>query len=328
MTRERLRAAWGGWPGRIARVLIALLPLWWLSKRLDWRDVAAHARQVGPWPLAGACLAMFMSNLIGSFRWQIMLRAYGAPRVPSVLELLRHNLIGGYFNVLPSGVAGDAVRGARVYRFLPSLTASYVVVFVERICGLVGLCLIAATAMATTRELRSDVVAVTLELGLLGALGLASVVLLLPFAMDRRPSLRARLLAVPLLGAVLSRIPVARSGARLALAVGLSVFTQGSMIAATALVLRPLAPEVSVLTCARIVPAVILFTYIPLTPGGLGQREAAYVYLFGLAGVAASVATTASLLVFAAVMVLAGIGGLCLLAERVFDLDRSGAHRW
>ncbi len=97
--------------------------------------------------------------------------------------------------------------------------------------------------------------------------------------------------------------------------IGSAAEATGAMIAA----------EVTVVTCAPEVPAAILFTYVQLTPGGLGQREAAYVYHYGLAGVAASVATTTSLLVFSAAMTLAGVGGLCPLAERIFDLDRGDA---
>ncbi len=82
-----------------------------------------------------------------------------------------------------------------------------------------------------------------------------------------------------------------------------------------------LAPTVTLLVCARVVPAVILTTYIPLTPGGLGQREVVFRYMFGLVGVAPDAAVATSLLFFAMLMALAAMGGLCLLAERALGLD-------
>lgn len=317
-----LAALWGGWPGRVLRVALSLLPLWWLSERVAWAEVWRQARLVGALHLGAALLAAFGSYAVGCVRWRVMMQAYGAHDPPSLGALLRHNLIGGYFNVLPSGVAGDAVRGHRVRRHLPSLGVSYTVLFVERLTGLLGLCLVAGGAIAASRELQGDAVALTLEFALLGAFGLSSVVLFLPFALARSPSLRARVGRIPVAGAVLTRIPPAHSLAGPLLATALSVLTQGSVVLSIALLLRPIAPGVTLATCARVVPAVILFTYVPLTPGGLGQREAAFVYLFGLAGVSAAVATATSLMFFAITMTIAALGGGLLLAERAFGWER------
>lgn len=310
------------WAGRLLRLLLAILPLWWLSTKVAWGDVWLSARRVGFASMSASFVAAFASYLFGCIRWRIMMRAYGAREVPSVLTMLRHNLIGGYFNVLPSGVAGDAVRGHRVQQYLPSLATSYTVIFVERITGLLGLCVIAGAAILLSNELHADTVALTLELGLLGAFGLSLVVLFLPYVLLKRPALRDRwLMKVPVVGDLLAKIPPARSLRGPLLATLLSVLTQGVVILSVALLLRPLAPSVSFVTCARIVPAVILFTYVPLTPGGLGQREAAFVYLFGLVGVSASIATATSLLFFGIGMALAGLGGLTLLLERTFSIE-------
>jgi len=301
---------------------MSLLPLWWLSQRVAWVEVWRQAQRVGAFNLVAALVAAFGSYAIGCVRWRVMMQAYGAHDPPTLPALLRHNLIGGYFNVLPSGVAGDAVRGHRVRRHLPSLGVSYTVLFVERITGLLGLCLVAGGAIAVSRELQGDAVALTLELGLLGAFGLSSVVLFLPFALARSPSLREKVGRIPVAGAVLTRIPPAHSLAGPLVATVLSVFTQSSVVLSIALLIRPLAPAVTLATCARVVPAVILFTYVPLTPGGLGQREAAFVYLFGLAGVSAAVSTATSLMFFGISMTLAGLGGALLLAERAFGWER------
>lgn len=311
-----LRRAWQSWPGSVARFAIALLPLWWLSRRIDWSEVFSRASALGPVPLALSFACIMGSVTVGAFRWRVMLKAYGAEHPPSVLTLLHHNLVGQYFNVLPSGVAGDAVRGLRVHRSLGSLPLSYIVLFVERLAGLLGLCLIAAAAFALTPGLLDGLVATAFELALLAALGLSSVVLALPYVLSRAPGLRHLVSRIPIIGPMILRIPPARSMRGVLFAVVLSVFTQGTVILAIATLIGRLSTAATLLVCARITPAIILFTYIPLTPGGLGQREWAFVTLFNQVGVAPSASLAASLLYFGISLSVSAVGGLALLSER------------
>jgi uncharacterized membrane protein YbhN (UPF0104 family) len=73
-----------------------------------------------------------------------------------------------------------------------------------------------------------------------------------------------------------------------------------------------------------VVPAVVLFTYLPITPGGVGQREVVAVHLFSLARVPPSAAAAASLLLFALFLALGVLGGLCLVLERALGWERDG----
>lgn len=312
-----LRAAWQGWPGRILRLGVALVPIFYLFKRVDWRDVWDHARQVGATSMLLSWLALVFATFIGSVRWGVMMRAYGATETPPLGRMMLHNMVGHWFNVLPSGVAGDAVRAHRVRRYLPTPATSFVVIFVERIAGLVGLCIVALAALAVAPSRGSDIVAWTMRAGVLGAFGLGAGVFGLPYVLSRRPGLRELVLRIPIAGPLIAWIPPARDARRVPVAALMSVFTQLPTVAAMAIPVLALSPQTDPATAFRIIPAVILFTYIPLTPGGFGQREAAFVALFGTVGVSRAAALTSSLLVFAAMMALAATGGLCLLAERL-----------
>lgn len=316
-TPSRLRRAWGTWPGRVLRLFIAALPLYWLFRRLDWREVVREAAAVGPAGIALAFGCVFTSVLVGAVRWGVMLRAYGATDLPPLRTMLRHNLVGLWFNLLPSGVAGDAVRGHRVRHHAGGLATSYTVLFVERVSGLLGLCLIAGLSTLSPVSIRSDAVSWTLGLGLLGAAGLSAMLLVVPFAIARRPSLRAWAGRVPVLGPMVVKVPPPRSLLGPLLSVLLSVLTQGALVVCVYFLLSPLSPVATFGVCARVVPAVILVTYIPITPGGLGQREAAFTGLFGLAGVPGTMAVAASLLFFAEIVGVSVLGGLCLAAERL-----------
>lgn len=316
-----LRAFWRGPGGTAVRWVLALLPLLWLTRRVRWREVFERAVDVGPGGLAAAFGMLLLSVTVGAARWRTMMLAYGATETPSLPVLVRHYLVGFYFNMLPSGLAGDAVRAHRLALHMPDMATSLTVVFLERVAGLFGLCIVAASAMLWSAELQDDAVAQLLELGLLGALGLSAVVLAAPWALQRYASLRRLIERVPVLGAFALRIPPARSYLGLALAVLQSVATQSCAVLSVAFIVRPLAPSVSLLVCARVVPAIILATYIPLTPGGVGQRELVFQYMFGLVGVSAAAAVATSLLFFAEIVGLAVLGGLCLLAERALRLD-------
>lgn len=316
-----LRKAWVGWPGSVLRLSLALLPLVWLTTKIRWSDVAARAHDVGARGLTLSFLTLLLTVAIGSHRWRTMMRAYGAHGSPPLTTLMRHQLVGQYFNVLPSGVAGDAVRAHRVRESMPDLATSLTVIFLERVAGLLGLCIVAAVAFVMSDDIRDDFVAKVLELGLLGALGLSVFVLVAPWQLAQRPTLRALVKKLPIAGPIVLRIPVARSGWGIALSVIHSVIMQALVVLSVALLVQPLAPAVTLVVCARVVPAVILTTYIPLTPGGLGQRELVFKYMFGLVGVAPDAAVATSLLFFALLMGLSALGGLCLLAERALGLD-------
>ena len=323
--RSRVATAWSAWPGRLLRAAFAILPLGWLARRLDLRAVAHDAAAVGGVTLFLSFLAVFSSVLVGCVRWRWMLFSYGAHSPPPLGDLLRHNLVGQYFNVLPSGVAGDAVRGHRVRHCLPDAATSYTVIFVERLAGLLGLCTIAAVAMAASESLRTGPLAWTLDLAVLGGVTLTLVSLGLPSLLARHASLRATVARIPVVGGVIVRVPPPRSLTGLFGAVGLSVVTQGALVVSVALLIRRLSAAAGLVVCARVVPGVILFTYVPLTPGGVGQREWAFAYLFGQAGVAREAAVATSLLFFALMMSLAALGGLSLVGERAV-LSRAAAR--
>ena len=77
-----------------------------------------------------------------------------------------------------------------------------------------------------------------------------------------------------------------------------------------------MAPEASIRAIAGVTPLAMLGTFIPLTPGGFGQREAIFVELYGISGVMANEAVAASLLWFASSLVAIAIGLVLGTIER------------
>lgn len=321
---SRLGAAWRGWPGRVARLGIALLPLMWLSRRVTVSDVADRIARIGWGGLSMSLACAFGAYWLGAWRWAVLLRAYGARSLPSLVTLFRFHLIGGWFALLPSGLAGDAVRGFRVREHVPDLAASYTAIAVERICGFVGLLIIAVSAALLGGAGRQDQVLRTLEVFVGLGLVLGTGALLGPYLVATRPRLRGLLARIPVAGGVIVRIPPAKSIAGPAFAVLLSIVIQGLAVGMVGALAHPLAPSVSALAFAAVVPFILLFTFFPVTPGGFGQREVVCTYFLGLVGVAAGESVATALLTFVTLSVPAVAGGVLYLTERAMEARTAG----
>ena len=306
---------WKGWRGLVLRLVLFVLPAAWVLGRVHLGDVFEHARRVGLVSLAGGIVLVLAATSVATWRWRTLLKAYGAGKVPAFVTLLHHNLVGCFYNLLPGGVGGDALRGYRLRNTVPTQAASYAVVIVERVCGLVGLLLVAAAAMFHSPELRQGPIMAAMNVGSLAALLGSFALLGLPLALGRSERLRRLVRRVPLLARVPEKLPAPPSPKGLIIAVALSVFTQLFSLLCIALMLHPLPFAVAVRLALAIGPVVILLSYIPVTPGALGQREALFAYFFGMAGVPEAAAVAASLLFFSTLIFQGILGGILVLVE-------------
>jgi glycosyltransferase 2 family protein len=313
--RETVKEAWAGWPGTALRILIALVPLGWLLRAIDLRRTFMHVLDVRL-SFLGALAVSIASLLISSERWRRLLQAYGA-QAAGVWTLFRHHLVGCYFNLLPSGLAGDAVRGYRTVDTAGGMAISYTVVLVDRAAGLLGLLLVALAAMPLVRTVDTRVVMRVVDLGLVAVALFVVAFMLLPYWTRRWPRLAAAIGRVPLLGRAALKIPAARRISGLLVAVALSLVTQLCGVFSSYLLARRISRTATMLACLRIMPFVYLLAYFPITPAGIGQRELLYVYFWGTVGMGAEEAVALSLASFAIGVIYAVSGGLlCLLEGR------------
>ncbi len=292
-----------------------MVPAAWILGHVNLGDVFERARHAGLASLAGGITLVLCATLIATWRWRILLRGYGAKQVPAFTELLHHNFVGCFYNLLPGGVGGDVLRGYRLRNEVSSKAASYAAVMVERVCGLVGLLLVAATAVFHSRDLHRGPVMVAMNIGTVAALVAAFALLGLPWALARNEGLRRLTRRLPTLGRMVEKLPPRPSLTGLTIAIGMSVLTQLLTLLCVALMLHPLPFLHAVSVALMFGPAVILLSYIPVTPGALGQREALFAYFFGMAGVPQVAAVAASLLFFSTFIFQGILGGILVLTE-------------
>lgn len=315
----RLARAARGRPGRYARWAFALLPLLWLSRRVDPAAALRQAAVVGWSPIAAALLLACSNVALGALRWAVLMRAYGASRLPSAPRMVKDVFVAAYYNLLPSGLAGDVVRALRIQRYAPDLGAALTAIAAERVVGLVALLFIAAGTAIFLQgpALGSGLAGLAFRAGCALAAALSTALLILPWLAHRSPGVRAFVARLPLGQAIFLRVAPARRPWGALLALGVSFATQTVALAIAEILLLRLADHATLWAAASTLPFAILFAHVPITPGAVLQREAVYVVFLGLSGISADRAVAVAGLSFTLQLTVAAIGGALHGAERL-----------
>ena len=129
------------WLLRLLGILVAAGLVWWTirSAGADFGLALASSRKT---PLVLAFLLYGVVQLMGAWRWQILLHGLDIPL--SYWETLRLTLLGGFFSVLvPGSVSGDLAKMALVMTKAPNKrTEAVLSIAVDRFLGLWGLLLV------------------------------------------------------------------------------------------------------------------------------------------------------------------------------------------
>jgi glycosyltransferase 2 family protein len=285
----------------LLRVGITLGALAWALSQTDLPSLGAAFGRITALALAGAVALFFANLLVAAVRWRVLLAAYGSSWKAPLGRLYRIYIVALFYNtVLPANVGGDVVRGYVTRRAFPDAAGAYLVVLIERVFGLAGIFLLAATGLLV-RPLAAlpNAWAVALA-ALLAAAGAALSPLL---ARRCAPLLPGRL------GAMAADLPVARVPALLLVVLLLSVGTQGLVAVTGHVLLQSVGAPVGIFDSLTLIPVAMAAVYAP-TVAGLGARELAFVVVLGAVGVSEADAVAASLALFGAQLVTALFGGL------------------
>lgn len=297
------------WFGLVLRLGGTAAGLAWIATRVDPGEASGALGRIPPATFALAAALVAANVAVAALRWRVLLRAYGAARIPPLSRLAYLYFVAFFYNnYLPGAVAGDVGRGVVTRDAFDEEGAAgaLAVVLVERLLGLFGLfALLGAGLAAAGAELDTGTLGAWTAIGCAGSCALVAAI---PLARRLAPHLPGPL------GRAAARLPAIRDARAFAAALALSVGTQAFVVLAGWVLLAALA-ELSLAASLLIVPLGAATTFLPITVGGAGAREAVYVALCGrLFGMPEADALAASLGLWFAHLAVGAAGGILQLA--------------
>lgn len=313
---------------RTLRVAVTAAFAVWIVRSVDWAEFGARVAHAD---LAWVGLSLVLSPVLiylSTVRWRVLLG--GRELDPGAARAFRLYVTAYFFNhLLPSGVGGDLARGYLLGAPLGRSADALASVIVERFLG--GTALL-ALALGFVPLTASDLYSGAVRWAL--AAGGVAYALLVWFVLDRR--LTGALRSTPLR-------PVAEKLGRLQAALRAYRDHAGPVTIALALsFLFYLGAGINVFVAARAfgssigpveailaTPVVLVIALVPITLGGLGLAEWAYIFALGHFGVSPATALSAALLLRVKGVAVGAIGGLDLvLRGETETLGRPVRNGW
>lgn len=298
-----------------ATIVITLILLLLVISSVGVDELSATARRADPLFIALAFAWAQLLNLTGVFKVQGLLRAQGYRL--SLISLFKLYHVGVFFNhFLPSNVGGDVIRAYEIGRTTGDAATSLAAVFVERLTGFIVLIVFAVVALIV-RASGTQNPLLTLALIAVTA-GLIAVAWL---AVDPRPLLLLQRHAPAPFHQYLAKFGkfqtalrrYARQPAALLTALAWSFAFNAGAIVYCWLAAQAFYQPINLLEMAAVIPLTMVVAIVPLSFNGIGLQEWAFVLLFPLIGVPATVGLSAMLAIRLITLVTALVGGLFYL---------------
>ncbi len=312
------------------KVAVSLGLIAYLLSRVGLDQVveALHSASANGLYLLIALILYFGAITVGCLKWQILLRAQ-AIEVP-LGNLLSYTFVGLFFgNFLPTNVGGDLVRGYDLARhtLLPAETA--ISVLVDRLVGLIAFVFVAVVmallVVYTAGQAalwKVALAAVTAFLGLCG--GFALILSGRLRGQVRRVFDKAILSSLaPLydrLSTALSAYRHSYAALATAFLISVLVLTIGSVV--NYLIALSLGGGISLLHIFLFTPLITFVLLIPVSLGGIGLNQSAYVFFFNLVNVPERKSLAISLIMQAIIILSSLPGGVLWWRKR--SLRRAG----
>jgi len=294
--------------------LLALL-LW----QVNWREMASIIDQASVSLVMLALFIELLSVIPRVLRWRALLTAQGTrlvlPRLVSIY------LEGSFFsNFLPSDVGGDSMRMLRVAHLTGQGADAVSSVLIERLCGLFAVLLMGLVAVLSNWRLAS-----TGGIGLLVLAAFVAFVLGMVLLFNLQPVRAwADRLTVPWLAALMRKLGevydsiYAFRGRQRTLLVVIAFSLLFRLVSVCGLYVQSLALHVpiSFIWLVMAISLIAVVSALPLSLNALGIKEGAYVFFFGLAGIAVPQALALALLSRALTLAVSLVGGVAYLLGR------------
>lgn len=283
-----------------ARIIASLLLLGLVLSWVDWPGALAVLTGAHTGLLLLLLLVLLAERFLSAYRWHVLIRAHAPDiRYLAVLKMTYLSLFLGHF--LPGGVGMEAVRIAGLARSTSDLAGAFSSVLVDRLLGLAALLLIMFLVLpAAPAEIAAPMA--TLGLALIAAAAIAGAIALRiaksPSALRRLPAWLTRPIAPKARKLGHSLRQLARRPRALLWAASLAFAFQLVRILITPLAALALGLDIPLIYFFIYVPIIVLMAMLPFSFGGLGVREAGFVYFFGASLTTPEAAFALSLVIY------------------------------
>lgn len=292
------------------KIMVTAMLLWLVLRTVDVGAVRILLSRLSLW---WALLALILTALIilcDAMLFAGVMRILARP-IPLRVAML-YSLVGWFFsNIAPSTVGGDVFRGAQLTRLGMGVGSAVRLILAMRVISLAALVLVMGAGLPIALGLvRNDRDAALLGLTLAAASGTVGIVFVLAhIPVDIRARLRFPLLRK--LNAVADDFRKLVPSSSHAVATWISALAQHLVrIGVLAALAAGLGLAIPLETIIAFTPAALLVAMVPVSVGGWGVREVAFVYFLGAAGVPAESAVSLSI-AFGFLRVVVGvIGGI------------------
>lgn len=297
----------------ILKIVTSLGLLTWLLMRSDIGQVFATLQKLSPSVIASVAALLPIMIGVAALKWWIFVPNH------DFAQLVRINLVGVFYSiVLPGQVAGDAVKAYRLGAGRVDAEEIAASVVVDKVNGMIGLLMLGILGAFLSRLdfpgslLASFSATLAIGLGVLYSIHLPllrrSIEASIGFVSRRWLWARPFTARAALFIAASTRY-LARPRLMIA-SVLLGMLYQLLCIAVILIVAPTFGIDIHPAEWLWIFAVVTLAVLVPLSVGGLGIREGAFVAVLGLMQVPSASALALSLTIFASQLATALLGGL------------------
>lgn len=278
------------------------------------------------WPILAAGISSFgICLLLCNWRWLQILKAQGLNI--GFRRSLTLYFIGHFFNsFMPGAVSGDFVKAYFVSKETHHLkTEAVSTVFIDRIMGLLALIMLTIVIMLARLDFFLAYTETKIALVFNVILFFSALVgFLVVFRKNlfEQWTFFKRLEQKTALGGMIKKVYDSfhlcmNHPALLMQTVGISLVNHVVFILHIYIMGIALEIDQSFMTFLTVFPIINAVASIPVTPGGLGTREAATVFMLGVVGVTQAKAIPLSLLIYATMLIWSMVGGIVYMLYSV-----------
>jgi len=302
-----------------------------LTAYILWRS---HPREVltavaaADWRFIAIAVALVLvDRTLMAYRWLLLLCIIDRAERPPLVEIMRIFFVSTFVGTfLPASIGSDAVRAYGMTRLNVRGRDALASVFMDRMLGVASILVMAAAGLSLARDLAGNR---TIVLALVVAAAACAATLLVVF------SDAAARVAAGLIGALPARLHDVAEGLlasirrysayhrQLVNVLLGSIAVQALRIVQAYFLGSGLGIAAPAATYFAFVPLILLVMLLPVTFNGIGTSQAAFVWFFGRAGVAAPPAFALSVL-FVALGVVGNLPGGLLYAFGARATQRHG----